>query len=260
MNPWSNIAVAPDDPEIAEIDQQEASLDKIPVEAKHIRELITGFEVCHFKYKKHLEYLKNAISTLKPAVNLHDVGSHHIRMGDRAWQSDPTGRSLVGQQFITAIDTWLGEKKADTQDETSDPERTRRVCKALGTHESEKDRLVRLLKARLLWDWDTYNNLYSDKEDNVLESQVCRMDICHYAFPEHVQILMGAIGRLEYLDCFEGCGTYNHEIKKHVDHEITRLIQLSESLGSDDRPDEMAGVKRWLLSCLIKTIRAQTTG
>ena len=54
MDPWSNIEFSVQDSEINEIDKFERTLGNIPVHVQQIHELITRFEVCHFKYRQHL--------------------------------------------------------------------------------------------------------------------------------------------------------------------------------------------------------------
>lgn len=51
MNPWSNIETSAQDTEIAEVNKLETTLGDIPPPVRKIRELITRFEVCHFKYQ-----------------------------------------------------------------------------------------------------------------------------------------------------------------------------------------------------------------
>jgi hypothetical protein len=53
MNGWINIETLPDDKEIAEIDQLEGTFGNVPKHIHQIRELITCFESCHFKYQQH---------------------------------------------------------------------------------------------------------------------------------------------------------------------------------------------------------------
>jgi len=58
MKAWSNIQISPEDPEIIEINNLEKNLGKLSDKVCQIRELITRFEVCHFKYQQHLRKIK----------------------------------------------------------------------------------------------------------------------------------------------------------------------------------------------------------
>ena len=62
MNAWSNIEILPQDSEIIEINKFEKTLGDIPVHDQQIRELITRFEVCHFKYQQHFRNIKKSIN------------------------------------------------------------------------------------------------------------------------------------------------------------------------------------------------------
>ena len=108
MDAWSNIEVPSDDLEIFQINDFEKSLKYIPSSVIQIRELITGFEVCHFKIQQHISYLKESIANLKANTDLKQVGSNHIRHGEHAMKKDKTGRSLSGQNYVWGLNRWLG--------------------------------------------------------------------------------------------------------------------------------------------------------
>ncbi len=50
---WAKIEIPPQDSEIIKIDEFEKRLGELPENVNRIRELITRFEVCHFKYRLH---------------------------------------------------------------------------------------------------------------------------------------------------------------------------------------------------------------
>jgi len=90
MDPWSNIEVSSQDTEITEIDKFEDTLDNIPSPVRKIRELITRFEVCHFKYEQHLKYINDSIVNLEPNTDPSKIGSNHINKGENGWENDKT--------------------------------------------------------------------------------------------------------------------------------------------------------------------------
>ena len=205
MNPWSNIEILPDDPEIRRIDKFEASLGKIPPHAYQIRKLISGFEVCHFKYHQHISYIRESITKLKPNIVLEDIGKYHLRHGVQVLEKDKSGRSLSGQIYILALTDWLNDIE-QYDDPKKNTEMFHKITKWLGQKDSEKERLVRLLIARLKWDWKSYESLLKDNANKELENQVCRIDICHYNFPKIIDSVLIGIGQLKPVDLFEGCG------------------------------------------------------
>jgi len=258
MEAWSNIEISPHDPEIIEIDKFETTLGKLPIPVRQIRELITGFEICHFKYQQHLKYIKESILFLKPNIELKVIGSNHIRQGEKAWEKDKTGRSLTGQQYIWATRNWL-DVKGEVQDQVSkNLELNQKVSQWLGQKSSEKERLVRLLIARLTWDWKSYEELVSGDENDVLEYQVCRMDICHYTFPENMDSIIQAVGKMKPVEAFAGCGSYNQDIKNFLKKEISELNKnLDSYFNLKNRSNKNEQVKVWLIACLIKTLKEQ---
>jgi hypothetical protein len=67
MKAWSNIQISPQDPEIVKINNLEKKLGELPDKVYKIRELISRFEVCHFKYQQHLRKIKGSIIDLVKA-------------------------------------------------------------------------------------------------------------------------------------------------------------------------------------------------
>jgi len=258
MNVWSNIEVLPEDPEILKIDKFEKTLGNIPSNVRHIRELITGFEVCHFKYQHHLKYIKNSIVNLKPNTVLKKIGSNHIRNGENAWKNDNTGRSLLGQKYVWATSNWLGVKPLENNLDYYNQELGQQITKWLGKKNNEKERLVCLLIARLTWDWKSYEKFRQDEKNDKLEFQVCRMDICHYAFPENLDLILQGIGKMKPVEAFEGCGSCNSDIKKFIKGEFNNLNNQLQSFLSEKTLDKSKQVKAWLTVSLAKTLKEQT--
>ena len=257
MNPWSNISVPTQDEEIALIDAFEHGLGRVPEETRKIRELITRFEVCHFKYREHLKKIKKAITHLKSGLVPNKIGKNHIQYGEGAWANDTTGKSLLGQQYVWSLQYWLGDIDKNAIHNKFGNNLGQDVTKWLGEKNEDKTRLVQLLLARLLWDWKSLNALQREGELKELEMQICRMDICHYAFPSILEKLLKGIGELNPIDKFEGCGSYNSNIKEFVEHELRQLGDLHKSLLCDKRLDKKDKIKIWLIACLIKTLKEQ---
>lgn len=256
MNPWSNIEVAFDDPEIVQIDAFQSKLGKLSRQVIQIRELITRHEVCHFKYQSHIRKIKTSIEILKTEVEPADIGKNHIQHGSGAWKNDSSGRSLKGQQYIHALKNWMDENTHEQDPEALDVNLRQNVQEKLGIRDGEKVRLVRLLLARLTWDWDSLKKLQHGGAFEELEMQIIRMDICHYAFPENLDALLSGIGGLKPVEGFEGCGSYNPVIVKYVKSELSALDEmlkshLLEKAGQTDR------MKAWLNACLMKTLKEQ---
>ena len=152
MNLWSNIEIPPDDPEIIQIDEFEMTLGKIPSHVYQIRKLISGFEVCHFKYDRHIEYIKESITNLNPNIALEEIGKNHLRHGTHATDKDRSGRSLSGQNYVMILTKWLNDVEQE-DDHNLVGEMHQKITNSLGERDIEKERLVRLLIARLKWDW-----------------------------------------------------------------------------------------------------------
>ena len=257
MKSWSNIQISPRDPEIIKINEFEKDLGKLPAEIYQIRELITRFEVCHFKYQQHLKKIKDSITNLRPNTEPIKIGMTHIQHGENAWKNDKTGRSIIGQQYIWAIRNWLSDDTQEKIPEHYNKELGQQIEKWLRDKNPDKDRIVRLLIARLTWDWKSYKELQHGGEYKDLEFQVCTMDICHYAFPANIDLLLQGIGKMKPVEQFEGCSSFNKSIKTFIKKEFLILNKMINSLATARKSDKNELIKAWLIACIAKTLKEQ---
>ena len=257
MNAWSNISVSPQDPEIIKINELETKLGKLPDHVYKVRELITRHEVCHFKFRHHIRKIKDSIINLEPEVAPDKIGINHIQHGEDAWKRDSTGRSLLGQQYVWAIKVWLKDIPPAEIPDKYDNKLGQKVQKWPDGSNVDKIRLVRLLLARLMWDWKSYEELQQGGELKDLEFQICRMDICHYAFPSNLERVLQGIGEVKPTGNFEGCGSYNSDIKEFVEKELLSLNDLFKSLYNNGKSDERDQTRAWLVASLMKTLKKQ---
>lgn len=259
MNAWSNIELSPQDSEIIEINELEERIGELPANVKRIRELITRFEVCHFKYQRHIKKIKDSIDCLNADLDTSRIGANHLQHGEEALNRDITGKSLLGQQYVWAIREWLNDHSENEFSGRYDRKLGQRIHKWLGDREPDKIRLARLLLARLLWDWKSYETLQQGAKMKDIEFQASRMDICHYAFPENLDLLLQAIGRMEAVEeeKFEGCGSYNATMKTALINEFIDLNNILKSFQVNYLSSIDDVMKKWLVACLAKTIKEQ---
>lgn len=257
MKAWSNIQISPQDPEIVKINNLEKKLGELPDRVHKIRDLITRFEVCHFKYQQHLRKIKDSIIDLNPSVDTTKIGVNHIQYGESVLNKDTTGKSSIGQQYVWAIKEWLNENPSNEISDNYDKRLGQQIHKWLGDKNPDKIRLVRLLLARLTWDWKSYEILQHGGELKDIELQACRMDICHYAFPKNLDTLLHGIGQMKPVKEkeFEGCGSYDNNIKAYIEKEFLNLNSMLKSLIINAKSDKNELIKVWLIACLAKTIK-----
>lgn len=257
MKAWSNIQISPLDTEIVKINTIEKKLGELPDKVIKIRALITRFEVCHFKYQQHLKKIKDSIIDLEPTVEIEKIGSNHIQHGEHVLNNDTTGKSFVGQQYVWAIKEWLDENTKDELPENYDKKLGQKIQKWLGDKNPDKIRLARLLLARLTWNWKSYEKLQQGGKFKDLEYQACRLDICHYAFPKNLNLLLRGLGHMKAVEDknFEGCGSYNNDIKAFLKQEFLDLNDAIKSLKINHSTTKNNLMKAWLFACLNKTIK-----
>lgn len=252
---WANVVLPDGDPEAAHIDEMERRAAPLPAVATVIRELITRFEICHFKADRHVRRIIDAIGTMRLDLAPALIGQAHPRRGETAWRNDPTGRSRRGQEFIWALQLWLTEAPYSDDDPRGIPRPLiEQVNRALGDRDASKLRLVSALLARLV--------LNPDREPlppklAAFWEQVEATDICHYSFPANLQGMIEAIGRLEPVQNFVGCGSCDAERRSMAQERFDELCAWLR--GEPGKLDAQLGnrspVKAWLVACLAKTLK-----
>ena len=255
LQPWANLGLSQVDAEIAHIRTLERRAEPLPPVATAIRELITRFEICHFKAERHIHRIIEAIGAMRLDFAPAAIGAAHPKSGEIAWRRDRTGRSRPGQEFIWALQVWLTEAPYSDLDPRGIPRRRiEQVNGALGERDDRKARLVSALVARLL--------LRADRPPLPPDlapfwEQVEATDICHYTFPVNLEKMIQAIGRLEPVPDFVGCGSCNPErrdmARRHF-HALCTWLR-AEPASLDAQLGDRKPVKQWLAACLAKTLK-----
>jgi hypothetical protein len=132
---------------------------------------------------------------------------------------------------------------------------SRQIQNWLGDKSPDKIRIVRLLSARLTWDWKSYEELQHGGEYKDIELQACRMDICHYAFPKNLDLLLQGIGQMKPVKEFEGCGSYDNNTKAYIEKEFSILNDMLKTFIGTGKSDKIKLIRIWLIACLAKTIK-----
>ncbi len=259
MDSWRNIIISKDDPEIIEINKSENELEVVSTAVGAVRQLITKFEICHFKYEIHYDYILRSIEFLSPFVDPDSIGSSHPRKGSDSWKKNKTERSRTAQIYIDAIILWLNPKSLTGFDSHIRVIQIMKahVTKMLDERNNEKERLVELLIKRLLWRPIERHSLGVQLDR--LQDQIERTDICHYTFPDNIERVLAGIGSLAPAKDFQGCGSYNNSIKWQIS---MRFLQLCKWInGEPGYLDRVLGkrnnMKIWLAACLVKTLKEQ---
>ncbi len=254
MNSWRNIEVSLDDKEIIAINKMELTLGNVPKQAYQVRRLITRFEVCHFKYQRHYKHILESIAILLPVVEVDQIGINHLHSS--TWEKDTTGRSREGQMYVSALRLWLKEDSQNKDIETQGTFKLRqRVKEWLGNKNKKKEKLIQMLLARLFW--QPVEEYRSGGMLGELERQIEATDICNYAFPQNLNQLIQAIGKLEPIKAYDGCGTFNAGIYSYLNKEFKELCKwLGEATPNVELGlGEKGPVKVWLVASLAKTIK-----
>ena len=116
---------------------------------------------------------------------------------------------------------------------------------------------MKFLLARLSGDWKAYEELQHGGEFEKLEYQIARMDICHYAFPSNLDLVIQGIEKMQPISEseFEGCGTFNEGIKVHLKKEFENLNKEITIIAASSYLEIDEKIQLWLTMCLAKTIK-----
>ena len=259
MDSWRNIIIQKNDPEILTINKLEKELKEISTSVRAVRKLIKQFEICHFKYAIHYDYILRSIEFLSPFVDPDSIGLSHPRHGQEAWKTDNTGRSRSAQIYIDALQLWLNPTSSTGFDSSTRviQKMKAHISELLGEHTIVKEKLVELLLDRLL--------CRPFKEYNLgiqlgrLQDQIEMTDICHHTFPDNLERVLSGIGSLLPVKDFQGCATYNSKIKRQVSIWFQQLCKWIK--GEPGYLDSFFGkrsdMKIWLAACLAKTLKEE---
>lgn len=256
MYKWSNIEADENDSEIELINSMESSLKPLPRNIFQIRELITRLEICHFKCREHIGHIKESILELSPYIIPENIGICHIRNGEAKSCKEQSGRSIKGQKYIWALKKWLNPRFY-TQNIKYDVEFNYEVFEYLGKRNPLKDDLVRMLIARLTWDWKALKELSYLHNQSDLEAQISRVDICHHNFPDNINKVLVAIGKNRAADDFMGCGLFSDEIKTVIMGEFLDSCKILKAVTEDNKDNGEKAYKVWLTASLMKTLKEQ---
>ena len=187
LKEWANINPSGTDRELHYIYYIEQKISFVSKNIKVIRNLITRFEICHFKCERHIQRIIEAIGTMNPGLNPESIGYKHPKTGNNNWFKELTGRSRLGQEYIRILRMWLyGEKYSDDFAIDVSQSLLNRVFDNLGIRNEIKLALVEALIDRLLWNFEKgRKKLPSEFEE--LRLQIDRTDICHYSFPVNLE-------------------------------------------------------------------------
>ncbi len=253
---WPNIEYDTGDPEIQKIDQLGLMLEPKPENVTKIRSLIKHFEVCHFKYKHHIDIINTSIDLLVPQVDPETIGIKHPRKNDTDTDSVTNKRNKTGRMYINLLRLWLDNEEL----EDTDPHAISMfndIQKWLGERAPEKIRNVQMLIVRLTWDWESLEEINKVHMNRELEDQIMKVDICHYAFQGNLKSLIKAIGKNQPADDFEGCASCSEKRRPYFEKEFRFLLKKCKKLEQSLQSGGNSLMKAWLRLSFAKVIKEQ---
>jgi hypothetical protein len=176
-------------------------------------------------------------------------------------RKDKAARSLLGQYYLWALVNWLADYPRLNITEHFNNETYRNVSGWLGNKSPEKEKLVRIIVAKLTYDWKSLKKFNQGSVNKGLAYFANSVDIWQYAFPKMLDKLLQDIGRIEFkmYDPYEKPDIGKHEIT-NIENEfsiICKWIRLGNvSMCGSANINDL--IKIWLIASITKTLKDQT--
>jgi hypothetical protein len=184
------------------------------------------------------------------------------RNNENASRMDKTGRYLLGQQYVWALINWLADYPPLNLSGFFYNEIYTNVSTWLGNKSPQKEKLVRIVVAKLTHDWKSLKKFNHYSKNKQLAYFAYSMEIWHYTFPKKLEKLLQDIGKMEAKNSDpDGSYTIDEEGKTNIENEFAILCNLmnSEKFSSSNgltEKDEL--IKIWLIASITKALKEQT--
>jgi hypothetical protein len=223
---------------------------------------IVKFETNRFQYQLnilcHPETSQGQISDITDNKQDADTFQHN----GTALRMDKSGRSALGQQYVWALVNWLADYPRLSVVGHSNNDIYRKVPGWLGTRSTEKEKLVRIIIAKLTHDWKSLKIINPGTVNKGLAYFANSVDIWQYTFPKMLDRLLLNIGKIELKtgNLYE-ISEIGKVAKTNIENEFSIICNLISS-GNDIMygiADKNELIKIWLMASITKTLKAQTT-
>jgi hypothetical protein len=116
---------------------------------------------------------------------------------ETALRKDKTGRYILGQQYVWALINWLADYPPLNLSGFSTNEIYTNTSNWLGNKSPQKEKLVRIVVAKLTHDWKSLKKFNHTSENKRLSCFAYSMEIWNITFPEKLDLLLKDIGKIE---------------------------------------------------------------
>lgn len=244
---WVNCALTTD-PEIEAIDQMEDALDEVPEGARHVRALISTFELCHHDAAHRIDNIVDAIDALDTdkGFGTRPVGRAHP--AERVWR-EAIARVESCAVNADSLRKWQLERVVEKIRSVLDPAQpyTWLLLRDDGNYRDTCPEAY--LSDQQHW-LATVKTMLHDPEELSLALAIDMLWPCHWRFEANLQIVLDAIdGELRPKAPFTACGR---------DIEMTPLRgRVEQTCPRLQKIGEPGSARRWLAASLDKTLRLQ---
>ena len=203
------------------------SLYPIPVRmnSQLFPDVISKFETGQFQ-----QINKNTIKLISVSGPGSDYNKHEpgfIPKGKNSQRKDKAGRILLGQQYVWALVNWLADYPALNLQGHSNNEIFINISTWLGNRSPQKEKLVRIIVAKLTHDWRSLKRFNHGSKNKGLAHFAYSMEIWNYTFPKMLNIVLQEIGTME-AESNDPDGSYisDKDEKTNIEKEFAILCNL----------------------------------
>jgi hypothetical protein len=283
MEEWASAGWREPDEEIRRLHARRLALGELPPDAVIMRQVMSGLEICHYRWEQHVE---NLIRSIAAGGLVSEWGSKRPEREERL------------RAYHSAVKAWYSGK-SEEEARAADPEAAKimaRVYDSLGAPNEAKKALVKIMLTgaegraaeHLLekGDWgaqalvggapptpgpgEEQPKMMGEYITLHLTQQGFVPNPCHITFFENYEALLESIGEGEMVEWFKGCGIQGvpPEVRKNADGYVAGLLawlkgEKRAPAGAGEKAEfvmkTLEGVERdplrvWLAGCLLKSI------
>jgi hypothetical protein len=221
-----------------------------------IHDGISKFETSQFQYE---QFNQNQLISGPESQRIDNKLEQDISLkNENALRKDKTGRYLLGQQYVWALINWLADYPPLNLSGFFSNEIYTNVSNWLGNKSPQKEKLVRIVVAKLTHDWKSLKKFNHISENKRLSSFAYSMEIWNITFPEKLDLLLHDIGKIES-KISDPNRDYDVEKDERtiIENEFSVLCNFMNSGNCLAEKNDL--VKTWLMSNIKRSLKDQTS-
>jgi hypothetical protein len=227
-----------------------------------IHDVFSKFETSQFQFKRNNQSPLKSISGPESQRIDNKPEPDSSLKNENALRKDKTGRYFLGQQYVWALINWLADYPPLNLSGFFSNEIYTNVSTWLGNKTPQKEKLVRIIVAKLTHDWKSLKRFNHSSENKGLAYFAYSMEIWNITFPEKLDLLLQDIGKIEAKNIDPNKShSIDKDEKTNIEKEFAIICNLMNSgtvINSNSLIDKNDLIKNWLIASITTTLKDQT--